>query len=153
MFAPPLLRLCRSAEVRMAVEPFAFQNASKSLKWRGASPSSHSSFCEEVFSRAHLRTRMSWTGRIFWLLAFGSEKLTFFPPSPPKSFGDWPLGSRIQLQQRNCSRIARDFSRRSTFSSSQRTGSTTTCLRLAAQDLFINRKVAVPSRQIFEVCA
>jgi len=33
---------------------------------------------------------MSWTGRIFWLLAFGSEKLTFFPPSPPKTFGDWP---------------------------------------------------------------
>jgi hypothetical protein len=25
------------------------------------------------------------------------------------------LGSRIQLQQRNCSRFARDFSRRSTF--------------------------------------
>ncbi len=31
------------------------------------------------------------------------------------------LGSRIQLQQRNCSRFTRDFSRRSTDSNSQRT--------------------------------
>jgi hypothetical protein len=27
---------------------------------------------------------------------------------------DWPMGSRIQLQQRYCSRFARDFLRRST---------------------------------------
>jgi hypothetical protein len=42
---------------------------------------------------------------------------TFFPPSPPsRSCGtnDWLIGSRIQLQQRNCSRFTRDFSRRST---------------------------------------
>jgi hypothetical protein len=30
---------------------------------------------------------MRWTGQIFWLLAFA-----FFPPSPPKFFGDWPNG-------------------------------------------------------------
>ena len=28
---------------------------------------------------------MRWTGQIFWLLAS-----SFFPPSPPKIFGDWP---------------------------------------------------------------
>jgi hypothetical protein len=58
-----------------------------------ASPSSHSSFCEEVFSRpAHTRARMRWTGQIFWLLAFGPAPAghTFIPPSPPKVFGDWP---------------------------------------------------------------
>ena len=43
-----------------------------------------------------------------------STGFAFFPPSPPKAFGDWPMGSRIQLQQRNCSRFTRDFSRRST---------------------------------------
>ena len=47
------------------------------------------------------------------------------------------MGRCIQLQQRNCSRFARDFLRRSTFSSSQRTGSTITGLRFATQDLFI----------------
>jgi hypothetical protein len=31
------------------------------------------------------------------------------------------MGSRIQLQQRNCSGLSPDFSRRSTFFSSQRT--------------------------------
>ena len=46
------------------------------------------------------------------------------------------MGSRIQLQQRNCSRFSRDFLRRSTFSSSQRTGSRTTGLRTALQHLF-----------------
>jgi len=30
---------------------------------------------------------MRWTGQIFWLLAS-----SFFPPSPPKVFGDWPIG-------------------------------------------------------------
>jgi hypothetical protein len=78
---------------------------------------------------------MSWTGQIFWLLAFGpaDAEHTFFPPSPffrggPERFrgttkdrrrhaclyNDWLMGSRIQLQQRNCSRFARDFLRRST---------------------------------------
>src|SRR5437773_2053580 len=46
------------------------------------------------------------------------------------------MGSRIQLQQRNCSRFTRGFLRRSTFSSSQRTGSRSSCLRSALQDLF-----------------
>jgi hypothetical protein len=46
------------------------------------------------------------------------------------------LGSRIQLQQRNCSRFSRDFLRRSTFSSSQRTGSRSSGLRSALQELF-----------------
>src|SRR5262249_6803872 len=46
------------------------------------------------------------------------------------------LGSRIQLQQRNCSRFARDFLRRSTFPSSQRTGSRSSGLRSALQELF-----------------
>ena len=71
-----------------------------------ASPSSHSSFCEEVFSVVagtvdpgaaitdRGDSRMRWTGQIFWLLAFGPALAgrTFFPPSPPKLFGDWPNG-------------------------------------------------------------
>ena len=55
----------------------------------------------------------------------------------PRSFrGLAQLGSRIQLQQRNCSRFSRDFLRRSTFSSSQRTGLRTSGLRSAAARLF-----------------
>ena len=121
-----------------------------------ASPSSHSSFREEVFSRcsrlaqsrrvwarrqsAVATSRMRWTGQIFWLLAYGpaSAGRTFFPPSPPKTPGTGPLGSRIQLQQRNCSRFSRDFLRRSTFPSSQRTGTSTSRLRLERQDYLIN---------------
>src|SRR5437762_8829429 len=49
---------------------------------------------------------------------------------------DWPMGSCIQLQQRNCSRFTRDFLRRSTFSGSQRTKSRSSGLRSALQDLF-----------------
>src|SRR5260370_25450876 len=58
------------------------------LVWRSRMVhDSHSSFCEEVFSRAACRksavidhrysahARMRWTGQLFWLLAFGSEKL------------------------------------------------------------------------------
>src|SRR5581483_9531081 len=61
--------------------------------------------------------------------------ITFFPPSPsfcgrpemlsehnhrtaggtPATTTIGPVGSRIQLQQRNCSRFSRDFLRRSTF--------------------------------------
>jgi ADP-L-glycero-D-manno-heptose 6-epimerase len=98
---------------------------------------------------------MRWNGRIFWLLASGPAPAgrTFFPPSPLFCGGSrvgcatkvsqasrlplqrLALGSRIQLQQRNCSRFARDFSRRSTLSSSQRTVPTSSRLRLAAQDL------------------
>src|SRR6478736_8856326 len=65
-----------------------------------ASPSSHSSFCEEVFSVVagtvdpgaaitdRGDSRMRWTGQIFWLLAFGPALAgrAFFPPSPPKKF-------------------------------------------------------------------
>jgi ADP-L-glycero-D-manno-heptose 6-epimerase len=46
------------------------------------------------------------------------------------------MGSCIQLQQRNCSRFSRDFLRRSTFLSSQRTGSRSSGLRFVFQDLF-----------------
>jgi len=36
---------------------------------------------------------MRWTGQIFWLLAYDAwAARTFFPPSPPKFFGDWPIG-------------------------------------------------------------
>ena len=67
-------------------------------------------------------SRMRWTGQIFWLLAYDAcAARTFFPPSPPKLSGIGPMGSRIQLQQRNCSRFSRDFLRRPTFPSSQRT--------------------------------
>jgi hypothetical protein len=64
-----------------------------------ASPSSHSSFCEEVFSvvagigdpgcRDHQsRLQPNEVDRTN-ILAPG---FAFFPPSPPKLFGDWPSG-------------------------------------------------------------
>jgi hypothetical protein len=60
---------------------------------QAGSSSSHSSFCEEVFSRSSYRTaRMRWTGQIFWLLALVPTLagITFSPPSPPKILEDWP---------------------------------------------------------------
>jgi hypothetical protein len=68
--------------------------------------------------------RMRWSGQIFWLLACGPESFRGTPSSrlhPRKAFGDWLMGSCIQLQQRNCSGFAPDFSRRSTNLDSQRT--------------------------------
>ena len=130
-----------------------------------SSSSSHSSFCEEVFSRVATEAgvvdsgrgqrprlqRMRWIGQIFWLLAYVPifVGITFFPPSPPKGLrGLAQLGSRIQLQQRNCSRFSRDFLRRSTFSSSQRTGLRSSGLRLAVQDIFsAEPQIAGPLRQ------
>jgi hypothetical protein len=47
------------------------------------------------------------------------------------------MGSRIQLQQRNCSRFSRDFLRRSTFPSSQRTETRTSGLHFEGQDYLI----------------
>ena len=78
---------------------------------------SHSSFLRRSFF-ARALTRANEVERAN-ILAPGlrPRKLsrhTFFPPSPPNAFGDWPLGSRIQLQQRNCSRFTRDFLHRST---------------------------------------
>src|SRR5437764_527928 len=99
---------------------------------------------------------MRWTGQIFWLLASDACVASHLLPAFTASAGAqasclWgqrtscpllpsltigPMGSRIQLQQRNCSRFSRDFLRRSTFSSSQRTGSRTSGLRFVFQDLF-----------------
>jgi hypothetical protein len=128
-----------------------------------ASPSSHSSFCEEVFSicsrvpvgrvrhGAQRRgySRMRWTGQIFWLLAFeeGESLCLSNQPSPcsrlhPRKFsGIGPMGSCIQLQQRNCSRVSRDFLRRSTFPSSQRTGPRSSSLRFERQDYLISELI------------
>jgi hypothetical protein len=98
-------------------------------------------------------------GRMFWLLAFGEvdkflvivhkrnrpfrtinhqlpTNLPLLPAFTPECFRGLAVGSRIQLQQRNCSRFSRDFSRRSTFSSSQRTTLKISRLRFTAQDLF-----------------
>ena len=46
----------------------------------------------ERFGAAAALARMSGTGQIFWLLAYVPIPvgITFFPPSPPKVFGDWP---------------------------------------------------------------
>ena len=84
--------------------------------------------------------RMRWTGQIFWLLAYDAyaapHLLPAFTSEMLSAIG--PMGSRIQLQQRNCSRFSRDFLRRSTFPSSQRTGTRTSGLRLERQDYLIN---------------
>jgi hypothetical protein len=57
-----------------------------------ASPSSHSSFCEEVFSpRIRGTNEVDRTN----ILAPGYDACaarTFFPPSPPEIFRDWPMG-------------------------------------------------------------
>src|SRR5437867_305762 len=81
---------------------------------------------------------MRWTGQIFWLLAYDACAAPHLLPAftPKVLRGLAQLGSRIQLQQRNCSRFSRDFLRRSTFPSSQRTGSRSSGLRLALQELF-----------------
>src|ERR1022692_2368205 len=59
---------------------------------------------------------MRWTGQIFWLLAYRTQlSTTLLPAFTARHLpSDWPLGSCIQLQQRNCSRFTRDFLRRST---------------------------------------
>jgi hypothetical protein len=59
------------------------------------------------------------------------------PAFTPERFrGLAQLKSRIQLQQRNCSRFPRDFLRRSTFPSSQRTRSRSSGSRSPLQELF-----------------
>ena len=110
------------------------------LVWRSRMVhDSHSSFCEEVFSRtAHAGTdeadRTNILAPGFWS---GSRRTHLLPAfTAPLVRCDWPMESRNQLQQRNCSRFARDFLRRSTFSSSQRTASRSSGLRSALQDLF-----------------
>jgi len=111
-----------------------------------ASPSSHSSFCEEVFrsvaeivdpgGRDHRSRLQSNEVDRTNILAPG---FAAFPPSPPEKFsGIGPVGSCIQLQQRNCSRVSRDFLRRSTFPSSQRTGMRTSGLHFDGQDYLIS---------------
>jgi ADP-L-glycero-D-manno-heptose 6-epimerase len=69
------------------------------------------------------------------------------PAFAPESFRGLALGSRIQLQQRNCSRFARDFSRRSTFPSSQRTKIDNYRLALlSSRFIYLSRKfLAVPT--------
>jgi hypothetical protein len=74
----------------------------------GASSSSHSSFCEEVFSicvvagiidpsRRDHRSRLQpnevdRTNILAPGFVPATAGFTFFPPSPPKGFGDWPNG-------------------------------------------------------------
>jgi hypothetical protein len=97
---------------------------------------------------------MRWSGQIFWLLALPRSRLHRFLWRPrmlsghnqraaggtPATTAIGPMGSRIQLQQRNCSRFSRDFLRRSTFPSSQRTGTRTSGSRSPLQELFISRR-------------
>ena len=143
-----------------------------------ASPSSHSSFCEEVFpavagivdpGRCNQRdgySRMRWTGQIFWLLAYDACAAPHLLPaftafvwrqpyrlhnqraagSTPATTAIGPVGSCIQLQQRNCSRFSRDFLRRSTFPSSQRTRTRTSGLHFDGQDYLITCQVPLSCR-------
>jgi hypothetical protein len=125
-----------------------------SLQQTGSS-SSHSSFCEEVFSRVAFVAALAAAraGRLTQppystnevdrtnILAPGvcSDlcRNHLLPAFTPERFrGLAQLESRIQLQQRNCSRFARDFLRRSTFPSSQRTRSRSSGSRSPLQELF-----------------
>ena len=110
---------------------------------------SHSSFCEEVFSRRAVESRRSRTAATRRgtneveranILAPGLRRLTSrrTPSSRlhPRKFRGLALGSRIQLQQRNCSRFTRDFSRRSTDQTRKELRAEVAGLRLVVQDLF-----------------
>jgi hypothetical protein len=81
---------------------------SQTVATAGASSSSHSSFCEEVFSicvvagiidpsRRDHRSRLQpnevdRTNILAPGFVPATAGFTFFPPSPPKGFGDWPNG-------------------------------------------------------------
>src|SRR5437773_4904410 len=92
---------------------------------------------------------MRWSGRIFWLLAYHPAPAgrTFFPPSPPNVFGDWPwevvssYSSATAPDLHGISRADPLFQARKELRSiRQRTDSpwrTSSRLRFAAQDLFI----------------
>jgi len=93
---------------------------------------------ERIRSRRQsaVATAHEWGGPVeysgFWLSVREIAGPTFLPPSPSSvaaalsaaqpqfrrqnscHYNDWLLGNRIQLQQRNCSGFAPDFSRRST---------------------------------------
>jgi hypothetical protein len=56
--------------------------------------------------------RGKYSGSWFWSCGCRTHLLPAF--TAPRLQDDWPMGSRTQLQQRNCSRFARDFLRRST---------------------------------------
>src|SRR5205807_558770 len=110
---------------------------------------------------------MSWTGQMFWLLAYGSAlaEHTFFPPSPPPDYfrrtighgKSYPVTAAQLLPIRtgflapiHClepiRRVAPIYEMGSL--SSQRTESRTSGLRLSAQDLFNqspNQPFAMPS--------
>jgi len=140
-----------------------------------ASPSSHSSFCEEVFSVVAASLWDAFSSRIAQrlqpnevdrtnILAPGFVPISrnhLLPAFTPEKFRELAqLGSRIQLQQRNCSRFSRDFLRRSTFPSSQRTESRSSGSRSGTQDLIYrsatNRRpsdVIEPYAAKFSSCA
>ena len=92
---------------------------------------------------AHAAARMRWTGQIFWLLAYGvrTDRYAHLLPAftARSSRDDWLMGSRIQLQQRNCSRFSRDFSRRSTDQTRKELLPEVAACASAAQDLFSQR--------------
>jgi len=94
------------------------------------------SFDPDRGHRPRLQQRMRWTGQIFWLLAYDAcAARTFFPPSPPKLSGIGPMGSRIQLQQRNCSRFSRDSCADPLFQARKELGPRSSASRSGTQDL------------------
>ena len=78
------------------------------------------------------------------ILAPGLRRLTSSrtPSSrlhPRTLSGDWPMGSRIQLQQRNCSRFSRDFLRRSTDQTRKELSARSSGLRFRFKIYLISR--------------
>ena len=71
----------------------------------------HSSFCEEVLPRrsVHGGANESESGKCSgsWHPARLSPG-DLFPAFTPGTSGDWLMGNRIQLQQRNCFRFSRN---------------------------------------------
>src|SRR5213596_439071 len=101
------------------------------------SPSSHSSFCEEVFSV--VATSLWGVTRRAQRDGYRPNEVdrtnilapgfAFFPPSPPKFFRDWPIGKSYPVTAAQLPRFSRDFLRRPTFQARKELGSRISGLR------------------------
>ena len=124
----------------MALEPFAFQERIKVLEVAGRIAQLSFFFLRRSFFVPRVRGRMRWTGQIFWLLAYDAcAARTFFPPSPPKAFGDWPwevVSSYSSATAPGSHGISRADP---LFQADKELSSRTTGLRFSVQDLFICR--------------
>jgi hypothetical protein len=92
------------------------------------------------FFRLAFAGRMRWTGQIFWLLAYDAWAWhrTFFPPSLPKTSGNWPKWEVVSSYSSATAPDSHGISCADPlFTSSQRTGTRSSGLRFERQDYLI----------------